>query len=468
MMTYTMTIGGEGVRGGARFGVVNPATEEVFAEAPECSRAELDAAMEAAAQAFPAWARDEAGRRQALAACGEAIQARVQDLSQVLTREQGKPIMKAGGEILGAAFTFLHAAGLEIPVETVQDDATARIEVRPRPLGVVAAITPWNYPVLIGMAKVAPALLAGNTVVLKPSPFTPLSSLLLGEVVREVLPPGVFNVVSGGDDLGRWITEHPAVRKISLTGSVETGKKVAAAAAPDLKRVTLELGGNDPALVLPDVDPAEVAEKLFWSAFENSGQICSAVKRIYAHEQVAEPLIEALAGIARGVKTGDGFDPASQLGPINNRPQFERVSELVDDARKAGARVVAGGERLGERGYFFCPTLLADVDNGVRIVDEEQFGPALPVVRYRDLDEAIARANATHFGLGASVWTGDPDRGTEVAARLECGTAWVNTHLGIVPHAPFGGWKWSGLGVENGKWGLLGLTDLQVIHVSRR
>ena len=466
-MTYTMTIGGEGVPGEAHFGVVNPATEEVFAEAPECSRAELDTAMEAAAQAFPAWARDEAGRRQALAACGEAIQARVQELAQVLTREQGKPITKAGGEVFGAAFTFLHAAGLEIPVETVQDDASARIEVRPRPLGVVAAITPWNYPVLIGMAKVAPALLAGNTVVLKPSPFTPLSTLLLGEVVREVLPPGVFNVVSGGDDLGRWITEHPAVRKISLTGSVETGKKVAAAAASDLKRVTLELGGNDPALVLPDADPAEVAQKLFWSAFENSGQICSAVKRVYAHEQVAEPLIEALAEIARSVKTGDGFDPASQLGPINNRPQFERVSELVDDARKSGARVVAGGERLGERGYFFCPTLLADVDNGSRIVDEEQFGPALPVVRYRDLDEAIARANATHFGLGASVWTGDLERGTEVAARLECGTSWVNTHLGIVPHAPFGGWKWSGLGVENGKWGLLGLTDLQVIHVSR-
>jgi acyl-CoA reductase-like NAD-dependent aldehyde dehydrogenase len=219
--------------------------------------------------------------------------------------------------------------------------------------------------------------------------------------------------------------------------------------------------------VLPDANPEEVAQKLFWSAFENSGQICSAVKRVYAHEQVAEPLIEALAEIARGVKTGDGLDPASQLGPINNRPQFERVSELVDDARKSGARVVAGGDRLGERGYFFCPTLLADLDNGSRIVDEEQFGPVLPVVRYRDVDEAIARANATHFGLGASVWTADLERGTEVAARLECGTSWVNTHLGIVPHAPFGGWKWSGLGVENGKWGLLGLTDLQVIHVSR-
>lgn len=467
MTTHAMTIDGKQVAGESHFDIVNPATEEVFAEAPECTRAQLDAAMQAAAGAASGWAGDEAKRRQSLRECGSAIQARVQDLGQVLTQEQGKPLMKAGGEIIGSALAFQYTAGLELPIEVVQDDDNARIEVRPRPLGVVGAITPWNYPVLLGVAKIAPALLAGNTVVLKPSPFTPLSSLMLGEILRDVLPPGVFNVVSGGDELGRWITEHPTVRKISFTGSVETGKKVAASAAPDLKRMTLELGGNDPAIVLSDVDPEQVAKKLFWAAFENSGQICSAVKRVYAHEDVYRPLVDELAKIAREVKVGDGRDPASQLGPINNRPQLERVTELVEDAKRNGARTVTGGERMGQKGFFFRPTLLTEIEDGTRIVDEEQFGPVLPVIPYREIEDAVARANATHFGLGGSIWAGDRERGAEVAAQLDCGTAWVNTHLNIVPHAPFGGLKWSGIGVENGRWGLAGFTELQVIYTAR-
>jgi acyl-CoA reductase-like NAD-dependent aldehyde dehydrogenase len=468
MDTYAMTIDGNAAVGETHFDVVNPSSAEAFAQAPDCTRAQLDAAMEAARAAGPSWAGDEARRRQALGDCCSAIQTRAQDVARVLTQEQGKPLAKAAGEIMGSALAFQYTAGLEMPIEVVQDDANARIEVRPRPLGVVGAITPWNYPVLLGVAKVAPALLAGNTVVLKPSPFTPLSTLMLGEILRDVLPPGVFSVVSGGDELGRWISEHPAVRKISFTGSVETGKKVAASAASDLKRLTLELGGNDPAIVLPDVDPGEVAQKLFWSAFENSGQICSAIKRIYAHEDVYRPLVDALAEHARKVKVGDGLDPESELGPINNRPQFERVAELVADAKRHGARAVTGGERLGDRGYFFCPTLLADVEDGTRIVDEEQFGPALPVIPYRDIDDAVARANGTHFGLGGSVWTADLERGADVAATLECGTAWVNTHLNIVPYAPFGGLKWSGIGVENGKWGLAGYTELQTVYTARR
>jgi acyl-CoA reductase-like NAD-dependent aldehyde dehydrogenase len=468
MSKYAMTINGKAVAGESHFEVINPSTEERFARAPECTRAQLDAAMEAAQAAAPGWALDEAKRRQALRDCCVAIQARVQDVAQLLTQEQGKPLMKANVEIFGSALAFQYTAGLEMPVEVVQDDENARIEVRPRPLGVVGAITPWNYPVLLGVAKVAPALLAGNTLVLKPSPFTPLSTLMLGEILRDVLPPGVFSVVSGGDELGRWIAEHPAVRKIAFTGSVETGKKVAASAAPDLKRLTLELGGNDPAIVLADVDPETVATKLFWSAFENSGQICSAVKRVYVHEDVYRPLVDALAQNARSAKMGDGLDPDNQLGPINNRPQFERVAGLVEDAKRDGARVVTGGERLGKRGYFFRPTLLTEIEDGTRIVDEEQFGPALPVIRYRDIDDAVARANGTHFGLGGSVWAGDLDRGAEVAAKLECGTAWVNTHLNIVPHAPFGGLKWSGIGVENGKWGLAGYTELQTVYMARR
>jgi acyl-CoA reductase-like NAD-dependent aldehyde dehydrogenase len=468
MSDFTMTIDGKAVSTERSFGVINPATGTVFAQAPDCSRAQLDEAMESSQAAFRTWRRDEARRREALLKCAEALQAGAQELAPVLTQEQGKPLEKALMELMGGVLWFQYTASLEIPVEVLQDDADTRIEVRRRPHGVVGAITPWNFPVLLGIWKIAPALLAGNTVVIKPSPFTPLSTLKLGEVLRDVLPPGVLNVVSGGDDLGAWITSHPAVRKIAFTGSVATGKKVAAAAAPDLKRVTLELGGNDPALVLDDVDPKDVAEKIFWGAFENCGQICSAVKRVYVPERLYPPILSELAKLARGVRVGDGLEPDTQIGPINNAPQFERVAELVEDARSHGAKIVAGGARIGERGYFYAPTIVGDISDGTRLVDEEQFGPALPVVSYRSLDEAVERANATHFGLSGSVWSSDYERAAEVAGRLECGTAWVNQHLAIVPNAPFGGAKWSGIGVENGPWGLLGFTELQTVNIKKR
>ena len=466
-MPYDMTIAGKAVCAEHTLGVTNPADESIFAEAPDCSREQLDTAVAAAAAAGPAWAADEARRRQLLKECCEALKARVGEIAPVLTREQGKPAKNAIGELIGAALSFLFNASLELPNELVQDDDNVRIEVRARPLGVVAAITPWNFPVLLACTKIGPALLAGNTVVLKPSPYTPLSTLMMGEVLRDVLPPGVLNVVSGGDDVGAWLSEHPLVRKISFTGSVATGKRVAAAAAPDLKRITLELGGNDAAIVLPDADPGRIAEKLFWSAFDNCGQTCAAIKRIYAHESIYPALLEALSDVARGVKTGDGTDPSSQLGPINNRPQFERVCELVEDARSHGAKPLVGGARMGERGYFFSPTLLSEVSDGVRVVDEEQFGPVLPVLPYSDIEDAVARANATHFGLGGSVWGADLERASEVASQLDCGTAWVNSHLSLVPYAPFGGRKWSGLGLENGKWGMRGYCELQTFHTTK-
>ena len=467
MSRFTMTIDGKAVAGKSDFGVINPSTGQVFEQAPECSREQLDTAMEAAARAYKAWSRDEVKRRQVLIDCSNALKAGIGELAPLLTQEQGKPLKNANEELFGGAIWFQYTASLQIPVEVVQDNDAARIEVRRRPLGVVGAITPWNFPVMLAIWKIAPALLAGNTIVLKPSPYTPLSTLKLGEILRDVVPAGVLNVVSGGNDLGGWITSHPAVRKISFTGSVATGKKVAQAGAPDLKRMTLELGGNDPAIVLRDADPAKVAEKLFWGAFANCGQVCSAVKRIYVHEDLYPALSTRLAEIAKSVKVGDGLDPASQLGPINNKMQFERVSELVEDARKHGAKVLAGGAPLGKAGNFYQPTILGDVSDGTRIVDEEQFGPALPLVRYRDVEDAIERANATHFGLSGSVWGSDLARATEVAGRLECGTSWVNTHLAILPNLPFGGAKWSGIGVENGPWGLLGFTELQTVHVSK-
>ena len=462
-----MTIDGAPAAAETTFGVINPATGDVFDQAPECTRQQLDTAMQAAATAFRTWRLDETARRNLLGACADAITAHADELARMLTQEQGKPLAKAAGEIAGAAKWFSYTARLEIPVEVALDNDRVRVEVRRRPYGVVAAITPWNYPVSLAVWKIAPALLAGNTMVLKPSPFTPLATLRLGEILRDVLPTGVLNVVSGGDALGAWMTSHPAVRKISFTGSVAAGKLVAAAAAPDLKRVTLELGGNDAAIVLPDVDVARTAKRLFWGAFENCGQVCSAIKRVYVPESLYEPMVTHLAEMARGVKVGNGLDEDSQLGPINNLPQFDRVQELVEDARQSGARLVTGGERVGDCGYFFAPTIVADLADGSRLVDEEQFGPVLPVVPYTEVDDAIERANATHFGLSGSVWSRDTAKAEAVARQLDCGTAWVNQHLNILPHAPFGGAKWSGIGVENGPWGLLGFTEIQTVNVAK-
>ena len=459
-----MTIDGQAAPTAATFDVLNPATNEVYARAPECSKEQLDAAMESSAKAFRDWRADESARRDALRQAAGILLGASGDLAPVLTAEQGKPLSDANLEIFAAGMWLQYYADLDVPREVIQDDDNAFVEVVRKPLGVVAAITPWNFPVTLASWKIAPALLAGNTMVLKPSPFTPLSTLMVGELLRDVFPPGVFNVVSGGDGLGGWMTSHPVPRKISFTGSVATGKKVAAAAAPDLKRTTLELGGNDPAILLDDVDAAEVADRVYRFAFANNGQICSAIKRVYVPEAIYDDVVDALATHARAAKVGDGADPETQLGPINNRPQYERVSELVADALKGGARAAAGGKPIDGPGNFFEPTILADIADGTRIVDEEQFGPALPVIPYRDVDDAVDRANATHFGLSGSVWSADADRAADIAERLECGTAWVNTHLALAPHQPFGGAKWSGLGVENGTWGLYGFTELQVLH----
>lgn len=461
---FEMTIDGAAVAGDTTFDVTNPATGEVFARAPECSSAQLDAAMESARRAYQGWRADEDVRRDALRAAGKALLAAADDIAPILTAEQGKPLAEAVLEVKSTGVWCNYFADLELPREVIQDDARAFIEVQRRPLGVVAAITPWNYPLSLAAWKIAPALMAGNTMVLKPSPFTPLATLMLGRLLAQVLPPGVLNVVAGGDALGPLMTTHAVPRKISFTGSVATGKRVAAAAIPDLKRVTLELGGNDPAILLDDVDPETIADRLFWGAFRNNGQVCTAIKRVYVPERLYDQVVEALAVRARSVKVGDGAVAGTQLGPVNNRPQLDRVSELVADALHGGATAVAGGHALEGPGYFYAPTILAGASDGQRVVDEEQFGPVLPVISYRDIDDAVERANASHFGLSGSVWSADPDRAADVADRLECGTAWVNTHLALQPNQPFGGAKWSGIGVENGPWGLYGFTEIKVIH----
>jgi acyl-CoA reductase-like NAD-dependent aldehyde dehydrogenase len=467
MREFAMSIGGAAVAAKQTFGVVDPATGEVFADAPACSREQLDDAM-AAARAARDWGTGDEARVTALGKAADAVTAARDELAPILAQEQGKPLQAAAFEVAETARWLSASAGLQVPREVAQDDERGYATVERRPLGVVAAITPWNFPLLLAGWKLGPALRAGNTVVLKPSPFTPLSSLALGEVLNQVLPPGVVNVVSGGDDLGGWMTGHPSVRKISFTGSVATGKLIAAAAAPDLKRYTLELGGNDAAIVLPDADVESIGRRLFWGAFINNGQICAGIKRILVPEALHDDLVEVLASWAGQVRVGAWTEPRVQLGPINNAPQFERVKGLVEDALGRGAKAAAGGAPLPRPGYFFAPTILTGVAEGARIVDEEQFGPALPVMAYQSVAEAVERANATSFGLSGSVWGTDTEEAARVAAQLESGVAFVNDHLTLEPHLPFGGVKWSGVGVENGPWGLEEFSSLHILYQSRR
>jgi acyl-CoA reductase-like NAD-dependent aldehyde dehydrogenase len=467
MSTYTMTIGGESVGSTNTFQVIDPATGAPFASAPDATLDDVHRAMDSAHSAFTMWKRDETARRRALASAAEAIKSNSEALARVLTQEQGKPLKFALREVIGASYAFAYYARLPIPRQVTLDDETGHIEVQRRPYGVVAAITPWNFPVLIASTKLAAALLAGNTVVLKPSPYTPLSSLALGALLRPLFPPGVLSVLSGGDELGRWVSEHPAVRKISFTGSVATGKKVSASAASDLKRVTLELGGNDPAIVLADVDPKKVARALFRGAFTNSGQVCTAIKRLYVHESIFEQVVEALGDVVSAAKVGSGFEPGVELGPINNAPQHRRVTELFAEAQTRGGRLRRGNGPRAGAGYFFEPTLVTDVGEDAPIVAEEQFGPLLPILPFAKLDDAIARANDSHFGLSGSIWTSDLERGAQIASELECGTAWVNQHMAFSPAAPFGGSKWSGIGYENGPWGLDAFCQLQAVNVKR-
>ena len=465
---FTLTIGGQGVPGAGAFPVLNPANEQEIAHAPDCSREQLDAAVAAGRRAFPAWsATPFAERQKAVASIAGVLAANSEALMRLLTAEQGKPHADATGDVMGGAYWCQATASLELPTTVVEDSADRRGETRHVPIGVVGAIAPWNFPIILAMFKVAPALLAGNTVVLKPSPFTPLTTLKVGELLRGVLPDGVLNVVSGGDALGPWMTSHPGIDKISFTGSTATGRKVMASAADSLKRITLELGGNDAAIVLPDVDVKQVAEQLFWAAFRNTGQICIATKRMYVHKDVYEPIKQALVDYAATVKMGDGSEQGTQLGPINNHQQYQRVLDLIEDARTNGYKFLVGGEKSEAPGYFIPITILDNPPEASRIVQEEQFGPVLPLLQFDDIDDVVARANATDYGLGASVWSGDVDRAMAVGARLQAGTVWINETQYLSPMGAFGGHKQSGLGAEGALEGLLEYTNTQTTYARK-
>ncbi|MCX4094657.1 aldehyde dehydrogenase family protein [Nocardia sp. alder85J] len=459
-----MTVTRADAHRGTVFDVVNPATGEVFAQAPQHSPADLDAAVARACTAWPAWRADAAGRRAAMIEAAAAVEHSGPELATLLTREQGKPLAESRAEIARVATRLRHFSGLTPRTELLRDGRAMRSELRWRSLGPVAAITPWNFPLQLASAKIAPAFAAGSTVVLKPSPYTPLATALLESVLGAVLPPGVFGVVTGREPLGSLLAGHPDIAHVTFTGSIATGRKVAVQAARGLKRVTLELGGNDAAIILDDADVAQIADALFWSAFRNCGQVCMAVKRVYAPDRLYDDVVAALAFRARRAIVGDGLAEATRIGPVNNVPQLERVELLVAASRAAGARVAAGGHRPDRPGYFFAPTILADVPGDAAVVTEEQFGPVLPVIRYSNLDTAVRAANATRFGLGGSVWGTDLDRAAAVADRLECGTVWINHHAELSLAQPFTGMKDSGVGVAGGEWGMYGNLRPMVVH----
>lgn len=447
--------------------VVNPATGKVFTRTVISDMSELDRVMNASQVAFATWRSDEDERRRLLRAAADSIESASADLGRTLTLEQGRPLQQTTGEARRVAAWFRYFADLESETCVIQDDDAARVEAVRQPLGVVGAITAWNYPLLIAGFKLAPALRAGNTVVVKPSPYTPLATEALCEILGKVLPPDVVAVLVGRDDLGRAMVTHPIPRKISLTGSTSAGISVAQSACNDLKRITLELGGNDAAIILADVDVDLIAGDLFEAAFRNNGQICTAVKRVYAPASLHAEIVEALTARASTVRLGDGLEPETELGPVANAEQLNRVEALVEDAVAHGARTVTGGQRLDREGYFYPPTIVVDVAEGHRLVDEEQFGPALPVMAYDSVDEAVQRANSTTFGLSGSVWSRDLERASSVAARLECGTTWINTHGVVSPQQPFGGHKSSGIGIEGGPDGLASFSEIQTRYVRK-
>ncbi len=466
--TYTMTIGGKPVSGAGSFPVLNPANEQPIAACPDCSPEQLDQAVAAARAAFPAWsATPIEKRREALLAIAGALAANADDLHRLLTSEQGKPHAMAMGDVMGGAYWLQAISGLEIPTHVVEDTEERKGVTRHVPIGVVGAIAPWNFPVILAMFKVAPALLAGNTVVLKPSPFTPLTTLKIGELTRGLIPDGVLNIVAGGDSLGPWMTSHPGIDKISFTGSTATGRKVMASASDTLKRVTLELGGNDAAIVLPDVDVEKIAEQLFWAAFANTGQICIATKRMYVHKDIYEPVKEALVAYAKTVKVGDGAEQGTQMGPIQNHQQYKRVLDLIADAKAKGYDFLIGGETSTVPGYFVPVTIIDNPPEDSRIVQEEQFGPVLPLLKFDNIEEVVGRANASDYGLGASVWSADTDKALEIANRLQAGTVWVNETQYLSPLGAFGGHKQSGVGAEGALDGLLEYTITQTTYVKK-
>ncbi|WP_051194429.1 aldehyde dehydrogenase family protein [Nocardia jiangxiensis] len=466
---FAMTIDGRTVTTESTAPVYNPATGGVIARVPVAAREDLDAAVGAAHRAFGVWSRLAVEERQAVvSAMGDRLEEHAESFIALLTAEQGKPRAMAEWEIYGSVAWLREIAKQALPEEVLEDGPDRRVISRHTPLGVVGAIVPWNFPLLLAVWKIAPGLVAGDTVIVKPSPFTPLCDLAFVELVQDLVPAGVLSAVSGDDDLGKWMTAHPGIAKIAFTGSTDTGKHVMASAAGTLKRITLELGGNDPAIVLSDVDPGKVAPQIFWAAFQNNAQFCNAAKRVYIHDEVYDAVRDALVAYARTVVVGNGAHADTQLGPIQNAPQFAKVQEYFDDCAANDYTFALGGAiDTDAPGWFVPVTIVDNPPEDSRLVVEEPFGPILPLLRWTDEDDVVRRANDTQWGLGATVWGADLAAVERIGRQLEAGTVWLNEVHEYSPHQVFGGHKQSGIGAENSLHGLAEYTNHQTITLNK-
>ena len=467
--SFQMSIDGALALSKQQITVINPATLESIALAPDCTDEQLDFAVAAANRAFSSWKNTSIDERKAmLNNAAEIILEHSKELIALLTLEQGKPLSAAEFDVTGGASWLSGITEIEIPEHIIQDDDDQLIKVHYEPVGVVAAIVPWNFPIILAMFKLAPALLAGNTVVLKPSPTTPLTTLKIGELIQSAFPPGVVNVISGGDQLGPLLTSHPGIAKISFTGSTATGKKVMESASNGLKKLTLELGGNDAAIVLPSVDIDKAAEDVLWAAIHNSGQLCVAAKRIYVHKAIYDRFKNAMVEKAKNISMGNGMDTDILLGPIQNKVQYNRLQSLLDESEANGHTIAFKGEGYPKTGYFIPLTIIDNPPANSRIVNEEQFGPIVPLQSYDRLEDVIATANASDFGLGATVWGSDVEEIQYAIDNLEVGTVWVNQSMVFTPHSAFGGRKQSGLGVENGVEGVLEFCVSKTTYINKQ
>lgn len=464
-----MLINGEYIQTKKTIPVINPSNEEVITEVPDASREDLDRAVVAAREAFPAWSsRSTEERAELLLKLADVIEKNKEELTELLMNENGKPLQMSRAEIADAIRWYRAIASQRLEEETLEDSEEHKVVLQYVPLGVVGAIVPWNFPMNLAAWKIAPALLTGNTLVVKPSPNTPLSTLRMAELAKDLFPKGVLNIISGGDDLGPWMTAHEGINKISFTGSTETGKKVMKSAADNLKRTTLELGGNDAAIVLPDADPKQVVEGLFWAAFANTGQVCVDAKRLYIHEKIYDEVLKEMIAYAKTIQVGDPSDPETGLGPLQNKMQYDKVRDLIQETKDRGALIAYEGEIPTGKGYYIPVTIVDNPPEDSRLVQEEPFGPIVPLLKYNDIDEAVQRANDTKYGLAGSVWGKDLEQAYDVASRLETGTVWINESQVMQPDFPFGGHKESGIGVEHGRAGLAAFTNSRTVMMKKK
>ncbi|KAJ0423077.1 Aldehyde/histidinol dehydrogenase [Aspergillus carlsbadensis] len=445
---------------------INPATKQPNPNVPVASQQDLDNAVEAAQRAFKSWSQTTIEeRRAALLAYADAYKKFTSDFAHLLTMEQGKPIAFATAEAEAGYTWITELAKLSLSDEVLIDDEERKVVTRYTPLGVVGAIVPWNFPIQLAVGKIAPAVLAGNTIIVKPSPFTPYCGLKLVELAQRFFPPGVVQALSGPDELGPWMTSHPRIDKISFTGSTATGKRVMQSASATLKRLTLELGGNDPAIVCKSANIKDVAPKVATFAFFNSGQVCVAIKRIYVHESIYKEFRDAVVEYTKSIKVGNGLEEGNFLGPIQNSSQYDRVQGFFDDVQQKGMKIAFGGPPADSKGYFINPTIIDRPRDDSRLVTEEQFGPVIPLLAWSNEEDVIERANNTDMGLGASVWSSDLQEANCIAKRLQAGNVWINTHLDLNPMVPFGGHKQSGIGSEWGTAGLKSYCNIQTLHL---